>query len=147
MTQHIEEARKLEPVAWGAWSDFEQKVIAATTDKMKADTYDGHGDISIHPLVRLSDAQAALAASEERGRSEERERCAIKPAGLGVETESLQAHMVVYQTYDGKLFLSKDRVLEYCTDRPYALGNMGWVKKQFHDYPCEEPAITKEPTP
>ena len=50
----------METVAWGAWSDFEQRIIAATPDKIKADTYDGQGDISIHALVRLSDAEARI---------------------------------------------------------------------------------------
>lgn len=42
-----------EPVAWGAWSNFEQRVIAATTDKIKADAYDGRGDIDIFPLYAV----------------------------------------------------------------------------------------------
>ena len=53
------------PVAWGAWSDFEQRVIAATTDQMKADTYDGVGDITIIPLCPAS-ALTSLMEENER---------------------------------------------------------------------------------
>lgn len=47
-----------EPVAWGAWSGFEHRVIATATDKMKADAYDGQGDIDIVPLYLAPPAPA-----------------------------------------------------------------------------------------
>lgn len=60
-----------EPVAWGAWSGFEHRVIATTTDKMKADTYDGQGDIDIVPLY-LAPPPPADKAEIERLREDVR---------------------------------------------------------------------------
>lgn len=65
------------PVAWGAWSDFEQRIIAATTDQMNADTYDGVGDITIVPLYPAS-AIAALSAENERLREFEEDAVGLK---------------------------------------------------------------------
>ena len=77
MTQHIEEARKLEPVAFivpEALQELEKHSAASATVWSGRATHRFVNDAS--PLVRLSDARAALTAAEERGRIEERERCA-----------------------------------------------------------------------
>lgn len=78
MTQHIE------PVAWMCRDNAD--------DEFMVDTYEPEVCYEKYALVRLSDAQAALAAAEERGRSEERERCASKTNGVGVETTPPQTH-------------------------------------------------------
>lgn len=67
MTQHIE------PVCWTS-EDQIQKAQADPGHNMLiwGEPLVHHPDVA---LVRLSDAQAALAAAEERGRMEERERC------------------------------------------------------------------------
>ena len=71
MTQHIEEARKLEPVAWRwKFKDATQWNGADLIEPVQLRWQ----SVDVEPLVRLSDAQAALAAAEERGRIEERER-------------------------------------------------------------------------
>lgn len=72
-----------EPVAWGAWSGFEHRVIATTTDKMKADAYDGQGDIDIVPLY-LAPSPPADKAEIERLRDENKalrllQRCECGP--------------------------------------------------------------------
>lgn len=75
MTQHIEEARKMEPIAaytidhtgcWHMSGDVQNLEEIASKGSL--------GPTEVVYLVRLSDAQAALAAAEERGRIEERER-------------------------------------------------------------------------
>lgn len=76
MTQHIEEARKLEPVAFivpEALHELEKHSAASAMVWSGKATHRFVKDAC--PLVRLSDAQAAIAAAEERGRIEERELC------------------------------------------------------------------------
>lgn len=67
MTQHIEEARKLA-------KDYAVLYLEEVASKVIA---------------------AALAAAEERGRSEERERSASKTAGVGVETDPVLVGEIV----------------------------------------------------
>lgn len=78
MTQHIE------PVCWTSEEQI-QKTQADPGHNMLiwGEPLVHHPDVA---LVRLSDAQAALAAAEERGRSEERERCAALIDGMIRET-------------------------------------------------------------
>lgn len=81
MTDHIKEARKLEPVAYLR----KCRVIdngGKEYESLRFSSEDQRG----FAVVRLSDAQAALAAAEERGRGEERERFheAIIPAYMGL---------------------------------------------------------------
>lgn len=72
---HVEEeiAQKLEPIAWRCARD------GAHDGNGKWHYFDGEPKTShlakdVQPLVRFSDARAALAATEERGRIAERER-------------------------------------------------------------------------
>lgn len=44
----------------------------------------------------------------------------------------------VFEAYDGELFETLEAVKEYCRDRPYRLGMMGWKKKKVND-PASDP--------
>ncbi len=96
MTKHIEEARELEPVAYivpEALQELEKHSAASATVWSGKATHRFVKDAC--PLVRLSDAQAALAAAEERGRSEERERCANIAQAVASGRRSQQVDAII----------------------------------------------------
>jgi len=75
MTQHIEEARKLEP-EWRYEIQYGPEGEANYAWIYKGGLF--VATMRTHHAVEIVKAIAALAAAEERGRSEERERCAYE---------------------------------------------------------------------
>lgn len=130
MTNHIEEARKLEQVAaytidhtgcWHLSCDVENIELIANSGSL--------GPTKVEPLVRLSDAQAAIAAAEERGRMEERERCASKTAGVGVEAAKVPyqnrvaaAHHALFHDDPTDIPERNARAFEEATETAQAFG-------------------------
>ena len=72
MTDHIEEARKLEPL--GHISEYGFGKLKTRRNYCVSISHQAEKEYTIGVCL-LSDAQAALAAAEERGRIEERELC------------------------------------------------------------------------
>lgn len=123
MTQHIEEARKLEPCGWLVKPKWSAKVCTFFDHEPHfggCENWDRE-DYEVNPLY---DA-AALAAAEERGRIEERERCAKLYGSM-----KLFGHWSKHRLSDG-VFLP---LVCYVPEGP-----------DYTSVPLY--AITKEPTP
>lgn len=89
MTQHIEEAQKLEPVAWLR----KCRVIDNGGKEYESLRFSSEDQCGF-AVVSLSDAQAALAAAEERGRIEERERCAVAAVPITTGMRELRVSLI-----------------------------------------------------
>lgn len=127
MSKHIEEAMKLETYGWVVKLKGSCKVGSFFVYEPNFDYLEGwdRKDYEVEPLVRLSDAQAAIAAAEERGRMEERERDreAIRKAGLKARDEVVEG-LAGDGSPDNDLADYLERIVDACAN-----------------------AITKEPTP
>lgn len=97
MTQHVEEARKLE-TEWRYEIQYGPEGEANYAWIYKGDLF--VATMRTHHAVEIVKAISALAAAEERGRIEERERCAIETGGVLVEMPThppnLMARVLAY---------------------------------------------------